>query len=441
MGGSLHPPGLAVGPEHAVRRMNTGCQAVLGGKFAEQFGKRGPLMIVEGGEVVRSVFSGDSSDVTEPLLAVGGQVERVVTAIGRVLSALDEPVSLEFVDQRDESTRQQSQLGGHGLLRPAGIAVDRPQQAGLRRRQAERGEPFGESHRRKTAELGEQEGELPGPGLAAGSGGRSHLRRSYRRYIVQTMNDSSAHIFRQRMSRPGAQSGPPLGLLAGVSAGLFVGGIVVSAVLGGVLPSPFDDPAAITAYVAAQPDAIKASGVLVFGAAVPLAVYAATAAARLRQLGVTAPGATIALAGGLLSAGSLSLSGLVQWTLSRPAVAGDPALLRSLHDLSFLTGGPASVVFVGLLLAGIAVPALILGLLPRAVAFAGLVIAIGCELVTVVLIWPELAVAVPIARFPALGWLVVAGLLLPHQRSRRLVGRVAPGGTAATGAAGTMRTA
>lgn len=67
---------------------------------------------------------------------------------------------------------------------------------------------------------------------------------------------------------------------------------------------------------------------------------------RLRTLGVTAPGATIALAGGLINAVMLTLSGLVQWMLSRPTVP----IVRALHDLSFLTGGVAHVVFLGLLL-------------------------------------------------------------------------------------------
>lgn len=67
----------------------------------------------------------------------------------------------------------------------------------------------------------------------------------------------------------------------------------------------------------------------------------------------------------------LTLSGLLQWVLSRPAVRTDVPIVRALHDLSFLTGGVAHVVFLGLLLAGIAVPALLLHLLPRPLAVTG----------------------------------------------------------------------
>lgn len=210
-----------------------------------------------------------------------------------------------------------------------------------------------------------------------------------------------------------------MGVLAVVSLALLVAGLIWSAGLGGTIPSPFGSASSIEHFFLTHPGAAKASGILAFASSVPLAIYAATASARLRQLGVTAPGATIALAGGLLSAGALGLSGLLQWTLARPAVRVDAPLVRALHDLSFLTGGPAHVVALGLLIAGIAVPALLLGLLPRALAWIGLVIAALAELSTLVLIWPSLAVVLPIARFPGLIWLIAAGFLLPHRRPAR----------------------
>lgn len=214
------------------------------------------------------------------------------------------------------------------------------------------------------------------------------------------------------------QGGPPLGVLALASGGLLVAGLATSAALGGVFPSPYGDPAAIRDYFLRESDAVRALGILVFASAVPLAIYAATASVRLRQLGATAPGATIALTGGVLSAGALSLSGLLQWTLARPAVRVHEPLVRALQDLSFLTGGVMTVVFLGLLVAGIAVPALVLRLLPRPVAAIGLAIAVLAEIAILSLIWPALSVLLPIARFPALVWLVVAGLQLPKSLHR-----------------------
>ena len=88
----------------------------------------------------------------------------------------------------------------------------------------------------------------------------------------------------------------------------------------------------------------RAIAVGTFGSSIPLAIYAATASARLRQLGITAPGATIALAGGLLASPGLALSSLTAWTLSRPEVTSDAALVRALYYLVYLTGGPWHVV-------------------------------------------------------------------------------------------------
>jgi hypothetical protein len=236
-------------------------------------------------------------------------------------------------------------------------------------------------------------------------------------HIVQNMNDSPIDGTRETGRRP--QGGPPLVLLAVISLVLLLGGLVIGVALGGMMPLPYGADSAIQAYVRAEPVAAQVIAVGVFASSVPLAIYAATASARLRQLGVTAPGATIALAGGILAAGALGLSGLLAWTLSRPEVSTDNPLVRALYYLVFLTGGPAHVVTLGLLVAGMAVPSLILNLMPRPLAVAGLVIAALSELTTVVLVWPVLGFLLPIARLGALIWLVLAGALLPLRRQNR----------------------
>jgi hypothetical protein len=235
------------------------------------------------------------------------------------------------------------------------------------------------------------------------------------------MNDSNMNMNRGRPQ----QGGPPLALLAAISLVLLLGGLAIAAGLGGVMPLPYAADAAIQQYFRAEHAAVHAGAIGVFASSVPLAIYAATASARLRQLGVTAPGATIALVGGTLAAGGLGLAGLIAWTLSRPEVSTDDALIRALYYLVFLTGGPAHVVMLGLLVAGIAVPSLILGLLPRAVAWTGLVIAAVAEVCTLVLVWPGVAVLLPIARFAGLVWLIVAGALLPlRRRSKQMAHHV-----------------
>jgi hypothetical protein len=230
------------------------------------------------------------------------------------------------------------------------------------------------------------------------------------------MNDSAADGTGRGASRR-QQGGPPLVLLSLICLGLLFGGLAIGVALGGVMPLPYGPVTAVQAYVRAQPVAVQVMATAVFGSSVPLAIYAATASARLRQLGVTAPGATIALTGGTLAAGALGLTGLLGWTLSRPEISADTALVRAIYYLVFLVGGPGHIVALGLLVAGIAVPSLILGLTPRTVAWIGLAIAALAELTTLVLVWPELGVILPIARISALVWLAVAGALLPLRRT------------------------
>ena len=206
-------------------------------------------------------------------------------------------------------------------------------------------------------------------------------------------------------------------LLSALCLGLLFGGIAVGVALGGVMPLPYGPATAVTAYVRAQPVAVQVIATAAFASSVPLAIYAATASSRLRQLGVTAPGATIALTGGTLAAGALGLTGLLAWTLSRPEVSADAALVRAVYFLVFLVGGTGHIVALGLLVAGMAVPGLIVGLMPRPVAWIGLAIAGLAELTTLVLVWPELGAILPIARVLALAWLVVAGALLPLRRN------------------------
>lgn len=211
--------------------------------------------------------------------------------------------------------------------------------------------------------------------------------------------------------------GAPLTLVAAMCVGLLFGGLAIGVALGGVMPLPYGPTAAVQQYVRAEPVAVQVIAVAVFASSLPLAVYAATASARLRHLGVAAPTATIALTGGILAAASLGLTGLMAWTLSRPEVSGDTALVGALYYLVFLVGGVGHIVALGLLIGGMAAPSLVLGLLSRPLAWAGLAIAGLCELATLVLIWPTLGPILPIARVSALAWLVVAGARLPLRRN------------------------
>ncbi len=230
------------------------------------------------------------------------------------------------------------------------------------------------------------------------------------------MNDAPDGATRLEVNQPG-RGGPPLTSLALLCIGLLFGGIAIGVGMGGVMPLPYGPASAVAAYVRTQPAAVRVIAVATFASSVPLAIYAVTAGARLRQLGASAA-ATIALTGGILAAGALALAGLLGWTMSWPEVNADTALVRALYLLVFLTGGPGHIVALGLLVAAMAAPGAARGVLPGPVARIGLATAVLAESAVAVLIWPALGVILPIARVSMLTWLVAAGVAITRAAQR-----------------------
>lgn len=239
-----------------------------------------------------------------------------------------------------------------------------------------------------------------------------------------TRTNVAAEAVSSRRRRP---DGPPLGPVATAALGLTVVAVLLPALIAGrFYPSPLTDAALLASYFGGHHFAVTVTALFTFGSSVPLAILAASASVRLNHLGVRVPGPTIALTGGLLASASLAGSGLVTWVLSRPDVAGaGTGLVHALADLGYALGGPGFVVPLGLLLAGIAVPAVIVGLVPRWLAWVGLVLAAACEVATLTVLWDGFAPLLPIGRFLGLAWLVAVAFLLP--RDRREVPRLAQG--------------
>jgi hypothetical protein len=220
-------------------------------------------------------------------------------------------------------------------------------------------------------------------------------------------------------SRGSRHVGPPLLPLALISVGLFAASLVVGATGGGPFQSPYDHTHDVIAFFSAHTTTVRVAATLQFASAVPLAILAASLSSRVRYLGFArVPGVLIASTGGTLASAMLAISALAQWVLSRPGTATNSGVVRPLADLAFATGGPGAVVFLGLLVAGIAVPAAVGRLLPRPVWIAGIAFAAVAELSTIALLSQPAAALLPIARFGSLAWLIAAAALLPASRRR-----------------------
>lgn len=218
---------------------------------------------------------------------------------------------------------------------------------------------------------------------------------------------------------PTRSGGPHTGVLALVSLGIFLVSLITSAILTGgqTFISPFAPESEVAAFFQQNVPALRLGGMLQFGSAVPLGIYAATVYARQLRLGVRVPGPAIGFFGGASAAIFLMLSGCVTWLLSRPEITTDVTLTHALSFLAFITGGVGFVVGIGLLVAGIAVPSLILRFMPRWLAWTGLVIAALSELSFLSMAIEPLQFLLPIGRFGGLLWLVAAGFLLPRTRA------------------------
>lgn len=215
-----------------------------------------------------------------------------------------------------------------------------------------------------------------------------------------------------------AHRGPSLVVVASVHAALFVVGLLVATILAGAsFPSPFGPRGPSDAYFAAHPGAVRALSFFQLGAAIPLAVFAATSASRLQFLGMRVAGVHIALAGGILASGCQAASACAQWVASQPGVSEIPAVTRPLHLLSFAVGGPACIACFGLLVAGVSAVAGLPGLLPRWLMLAGLGIAAVAEISVLTFVAPVFSYLLPLARFGGLAWMICVGALLPKART------------------------
>ena len=200
-------------------------------------------------------------------------------------------------------------------------------------------------------------------------------------------------------------------------AGLFLASqVVIGMMTVGAFPNPYDAPETARAYFGPNADVLRFVAFLQFGAAIPLGIFTATVVSRLRFFGLTVAGVTIAQFGGYVASIMLALSGLTTWAITQPGMTDDLSTLRALQLQSFATGGVGHVVGLGLLMAGVSLPAAFARLLPRWIVWLGLVLAVLAELSSVSLVFPMAALLLPLSRFPALVWLIAAGFAMPSSR-------------------------
>lgn len=215
------------------------------------------------------------------------------------------------------------------------------------------------------------------------------------------------------------QAGPNPGFVAVVFALLFNAGLyqVVTFTGGPHFPGPWESGDTIASYFQAHAAAASLCAFLQFGAAIPMGIFTATMVSRLQLLGIRVAGIHIAFFGGLATALNIIASSLTLWVMAYPGIASNPDVLRALYYLMFAFGGAGFSVPLGLLIAGICIPAAFMKLLPRWLVVFGLTLAVIGELSWLDMITPRALFLIPLTRFPGFLWLILAGFMLPKSRS------------------------
>ena len=226
--------------------------------------------------------------------------------------------------------------------------------------------------------------------------------------------------FQPASSATPRHAGPHLGMLAIVYTVLFNAGLAAVSAFGipfGVRqpwwPGPWESTDVIVSYFHTHPANALICVFLQTGALIPLGIYAATIVSRLRFLGIKAAGPNIALFGGFMTVFNGIAAGFTVWAMIHPGVTNDVALTTALYYLSYAFGGPGFSIPMGLLIAGVSIPAAFNKLLPKWLIAFGLLLAVAGELSWLNLIFPKALFLIPLVRFPGFIWLIATGFMLP----------------------------
>lgn len=201
---------------------------------------------------------------------------------------------------------------------------------------------------------------------------------------------------------------------------LFLAGLYPVTIFGGLplFPGPWESADTIAAFFEARPTAARVCAFLQFGAAIPLGIFAASAASRLQFLGARVAGVSIALFGGIATAVLMMAASSALWVMAQPGVAEDRAVLHALYWLVQGFGGAGFSVPFGILVAGVTIPAAFMRLVPKWIVMLGIGVAICGGLSWLFLMVPGALPLVPLTRFPGFVWIIAMALTLPGSTAR-----------------------
>jgi hypothetical protein len=182
-------------------------------------------------------------------------------------------------------------------------------------------------------------------------------------------------------------------------------------------PGPWETVIVMQNFFLLKANAVILCAFFQFGSAIPLGIFAVTAASQLRFLGAKVTGTYIIVFGGILTCMNIMASSMTMWALAHPGVAENASIVNVLYFLQFGFGGVGFSVPIGLLIAGISIPSMIMKLLPKWLCIFGIILAIFGIFSWFNMVFPQALPLIPLTRFPGFIWFILVGFMLPNRKS------------------------
>ena len=193
-------------------------------------------------------------------------------------------------------------------------------------------------------------------------------------------------------------------------------------------PSPFGPPFGpstdIARYFTNSRFQVQMMSFLYSLAAIMLLIFSVHVAAFVRQSGdATSVLSRLTLGGGIMAAVFTQLSALFLWVLARPVTVEEPALLGALHELAYLTGGPAHVLSFAPFIGASSITMWHRPVLARWLTWVGIAASVLSLLSVFALLWEPATLILPLGRVLAFVWIFTISVMLTLGRPSEAASR------------------
>jgi hypothetical protein len=232
------------------------------------------------------------------------------------------------------------------------------------------------------------------------------MRRSAWPSAKVTVRDSSGSILSSLTASQGERwfvVGSGIAFLGLLGVAFFFAAVRPSA----IYPSPFWPALRIEQFFAQNSADVRVLGAVHSLIALSLLSFGTSVTGLLRvDAGESVPLFWAASGGVIVASAFFMISGMLVWALSRPTIAESPPLLRTVHDLAYLAGGPARVLAVAVFLGANSAAIFATDVLQDWIAWLGAAGAAVSGLAVMTMLWHPAAWILPLTRMLLAAWVL-----------------------------------